>query len=290
MAVISKSGYHSGSKISPAKPNLFLSQFNELLYKLESLEGVSTSTQVISYKLKILAHFHSNFFKVICIQQDIPKEQNEKLVELLLDRSLWMIDVCEIIRDVLMQTREGIQQLLLVFRRKLHEHDVAKEVSTHLNSRKIVKKELAKLLRTAESFGKKFYRDTSNKTEESISYLQILDNSQSISVDVFKSLFSYISGSNAISEASKWSLVSKLIHLRHEPLEEEDCSNRNKFEVVDSALHMLSRPKTNAWMKNEQIEKLRDHLEDLRLSVLDLERSLECLCRFFMKSRVILLN
>lgn len=288
MAVNTKTVHHSRSKSSPIQPTPFLLQSNDHLYRLQSSECASTSQQLISYKLDSLLHLLSN--QMTCIQQDFPTEQNENLVEFLLDGSLWLIDVCGNIRDVLLQTSEGTQRLLSVLRRKLDKHEVAREVSSYFKSRKMIKKVTVKLLRAADSLGKKFNIDSMNENQEVISFLHILEKSQSISVDVFKSLFSYVSGSRTLSEASKWSLISKLVPSRQEPSEEDDCLNKNRFAVVDAALHMLIRHKTVACINNIEIEKLREHLEDLESLVIDLERSIECLCRLLIKSRVILLN
>ncbi|KNA25371.1 hypothetical protein SOVF_007190 [Spinacia oleracea] len=249
MTVNPKIVHHSRSKSSPIKPPPFPLQFNEHLYRLQSSEGASTSQPLISYKLNGLIQLYSNMCQLACIQQDVPKEHHEKVVDFLLDGSLWLIDVCGTIRDFLMQTSEGTQRILSVLRRKLDQHEVAKEVSSYFSSRKMVRKGIVKSLRAAQSFGKKFNTDSSNENHETISFLRILEKSQTISVYVLKSLFSYVSGSRKPSETSKWSLFSKLIHSRQEQTDEEDHSKRNKFEVVDCALHMLTRQKTITWWK-----------------------------------------
>ncbi|KAL2936907.1 Vacuolar protein sorting-associated protein 54 [Bienertia sinuspersici] len=285
MAMNSKIIHHCRSKSSPIKPHSFVSQFNEQLNRLQSSEGA------IHYKLNGLIDlltFDDNLSQLTCtLHQGVQKDEKySKLVESLLDESLWLIDVCGIIGDILMHTIEETHQLQSVLRRKADVNEVAKEVGSYFKSRKRFKKVIVRLLKQANSFRNKVSLNSSNENQKTASYLCVLGRSHSMAVDVLKSVFTYIACSRT---RNKWSLISKLVHSKQEQFE-EGCLQRTKFEVVDDALYMITCQKKVTCYNNLQIQHLRRHLEELELVAVDLERSIECLSRVLIKSRVVLLN
>ncbi|KAI9181060.1 hypothetical protein LWI28_010967 [Acer negundo] len=272
--------YHIRSNSLPSRPHPITSEVDQHLSRLRSSQATSTSSSSssssICHEINGLQDLHGCVDKLLqlpLVQQALGQEQQKKLVDELLDGSLWILDVSSIAKDALLQTKECLQGLSSVLRRRRGD-EISSEVKKYLTSRKAVKKTIRKALKGMEN-------KCSSKTNEEHETITMLRDVKAATSTVFESLLSLISGPKASSK-SGWSLVSKLIHSKRIACAEEE-SNMNEFVKVDAALSTLTS-------KSDNIICVQNQLKELESNIQDLEEGIECLSRHLIKSRVSLLN
>ncbi|KAK0583005.1 hypothetical protein LWI29_032262 [Acer saccharum] len=271
--------YHIRSNSLPSRPHPITSEVDQRLSRLSSFQATSTSSSSsssICHEINGLQDLHGCVDKLLqlpLVQQALGQEQQKKLVDELLDGSLWILDVSSIAKDALLQTKECVQGLSSVLRRRRGE-EISREVKKYLTSRKAVKKTIRKALKGMEN-------KCSSKTNEEHETITMLREVEASTFAVFESLLSLISGPKTSSK-SGWSLVSKLIHSKRIACEEEE-SDMNEFVKVDAQLSTLTS-------KSDNIICVQNQLKALESSIRDLEEGIECLSRHLIKSRVSLLN
>ncbi|KAH7565244.1 hypothetical protein JRO89_XS09G0171500 [Xanthoceras sorbifolium] len=180
-------------------------------------------------------------------------------------------------KDALVQIKEFIQELQSILRRRYgDDKKLTSEVRKYLTSRKAVRKAIKKAL--ANSKVKKLDSD-----HESLAMAGIIKGVEEISLTVFESLLSFISGPKAQSKLSSWSLVSKLTHHKRVASKELGETEANEFAKVDAILLSLIDHKIC-------IADVQNQLNNLELFIQDFDEGLECLKRCLIKSRVSFLN
>ncbi|CAN1770807.1 hypothetical protein LINPERHAP1_LOCUS11711 [Linum perenne] len=194
-----------------------------------------------------------------CVDQllQLPLTQQtivQKSFSELLDGSLRLLDLCSTAKDALSQIKESVFELQSAIRRR--QGGLEGETRRYLNSRKIVKKAIHKVLKA-----------------NNVEAITMLKESESIVLEVLESLLSFISQSN--SKSSSWSLVSKLIAAQKTTV----AASGNEFAEVDACL------KTN-----KSSEELQAHLKNLQPCIQDLEEGVESLFRCLIKTRSSILN
>ncbi|CAH8327344.1 unnamed protein product [Eruca vesicaria subsp. sativa] len=253
--------FHVRSISFPSRSHPQAAHVNEQLARLRSSEEASTSS--ICHRLDNIQELHESINKLICLpvtQQALSQEQNKKAVEQLLDGSLRILDLCNISKDGMSQVKESLMEIQAILRRK--RGDLAGEVKKYLASRKAVKKTLQKVQKTLKVV---HAEDTNDES------LAVFGEAEAITMALFDSLFSYISGSNT---CGKWSVVSKLMMNRKKVTCEVQA---NEFTRVDSAF------------QSEKTLKMED-VQILESSIQDLEDGLESLSKSLIKYRVSILN
>ncbi|XP_008236112.1 PREDICTED: uncharacterized protein LOC103334903 [Prunus mume] len=273
--------FHTRSNSFPSRPHPIVQEVDEHLCRLRSSEVTSASSS-ISYKLTGLQELHSCVDRLLQLpltQQALAQEQNEKSTNELLDGSLRILDVCSSAKDALLQTKEYAQDLQSIMRRKRGSESGAltTEFRKYLTSRKMVKKAIHKAMGNlkASSFS------SLNKDNETIAVVSTLRDVEAVTLSVFESLLSFISGPKS-KPSSSWSLVSKIIHTKRVACEEE--TEANEFAQVDAALQSFIKT-SKSDHKNAD-----NQLNNLESCIQDQEEQLECLFRQFIKTRVSLLN
>ncbi|CAL8166175.1 unnamed protein product [Prunus armeniaca] len=130
-------------------------------------------------------------------QQALAQEQNEKSTNELLDGSLRLLDVCSSAKDALLQTKECVQDLQSIMRRtrRGESRALTTEVSKYLTSRKMVKKAIHKAMVNLK--GSSF--SSLSKNNETIAVVSTLSDIEAVTLSVFESLLSFISGPNSKS-------------------------------------------------------------------------------------------
>ncbi|KAM5562708.1 hypothetical protein ABKV19_017758 [Rosa sericea] len=271
--------YHTRSNSFPSRPHPIIQEVDEHLCRLSSSESTSTSSSSISNKLnglQDLLYCIDRLLQLQGTQQALAQEQQQKWASELLDGSLRLLDICSIAKDALSQTKECIQDLQSIIRRKRGgKTGLTNEVRKYLSSRKMVKKSIHKAMGNLKGMKNRSTFSSANKDQETIAIVRKLRDVEAITLTVFESVLSFISGPK--SKPSSWSFVSKMGQSKRIACDEE--AYVNEFAEVDSALKSL-----------RSAENAQNQLNDLESCLQDQEEGLECLFRQLIKTRVSLLN
>ncbi|KAL1188513.1 hypothetical protein V5N11_005939 [Cardamine amara subsp. amara] len=255
--------FHVRSNSYPSIPHPQAAHVDEQLDRLRSSEDASTSSSSsICQKLDNIHELHESLDQLIRLpvtQQALAQEQNKESVEQLLDGSLRILELCNISKDALLQMKECLMEIQSILRRK--RGDLSGEVKKYLASRRSLKKSFQKILKSLKvKQGQEFGNES----------LAVFGEAEAITMALFDSLLSFISGSKA---CSKWSLVSKLMNQRKATCEAQE----NEFTRVDSEC------------QSEKTLKMHD-VQILESCIQDLEDGLESLSKSLIKYRVSILN
>ncbi|VVA30021.1 PREDICTED: Protein of unknown function DUF241 [Prunus dulcis] len=263
--------FHARSNSLPSTSHPFVSEFDEKLCRLKASETASSSSSSISHKLSGLQDLHECVEKFLLLpfsQQALAQECGDKGINELLDGSLRLLDVCGIIKDALLQTKECTHELQSIMRRRRGgDMSFMSEVRKFLASRKDVKKSMNKALKVKESKCK----DKNHETPAVVNMLKELD---AVTGAVFEALVSFIAGSNLRSKSSSWSLVSKLVQPKRVACEGEEAADTNELEKVDAALHSLISHKSSKSGCAAQAENLQNLLQELEANIQDIEEGI----------------
>ncbi|XVE93979.1 hypothetical protein REPUB_Repub01dG0241000 [Reevesia pubescens] len=284
-ALNQKSNFHARSNSLPSRPHTLIPQIDEHLCRLKSNETASSSSPSISQKLSGLIDLYElvhSLLQLPVTQQSLAQQCNDKQVNELLNGSLRLLDVCGVAKDALLQAKEDTQELQSILRRRgVDDAEFTNEAKAYLASRKKAKKLINKCLRDLKS-----KCDLENDVEATFSMLRDVER---VTLTVFESLVSYISGTKMQPKSTSWSLVSKLMHSKRVTCEGEATDQSNEFEKVDAVLCNLIGHKTRK-CSNMNTENAQIELQKLESSIQDLEDGMECLLRLLIKTRVSVLN
>ncbi|KAM5562710.1 hypothetical protein ABKV19_017760 [Rosa sericea] len=209
-------------------------------------------------------------------QQALAQEQRQKWANELLDGCLRLLDICSTAKDALSQTKECIQDLQSIIRRKRGgETGLTNEVRKYLSSRKMVKKSIHKAMGNLKGMKNRSTFSSANKVQETIAIVSKLRDVEAVSLTIFESVLSFISKPK--SKPSSWSLVSKMVQSKRIACDEE--AKVNEFAEVDAALKSL-----------KSADNAQNQLSNLESCIQDQEEGLESLFRQLIKTRVSLLN
>ena len=241
--------YHTRSFSFPSNSHPVVDQLNEELCRLRSSQGASTSS--MTNKLTGL----KDLYKCVDEFLQLPQSQIKTGLDEVLDGSLRLIDICSTSLDVLVQSKERLLDIQSVLRRRCNGGlNFTNEFSEYIKTRKLVKRVVKKCFKDIQEIVK---MNEANAKESK------LKDVQSVTVDVFKSLLSYIGG----SQKSNWSF-SKLVHANKAQKETKSIS---AFDAIDSTVEL------------SQLIKLESEIQVI-------EQDLEWLFRHLVKTRATLLN
>ncbi|KAK4275242.1 hypothetical protein QN277_018359 [Acacia crassicarpa] len=273
-----KSSLHIRSNSLPSSPHPLVSQFEERLNQLKSSESASSSSQ--SRKLRGLQDLHDCIEKVLQLpitQQDFAREFSNKNVDEVFDGSLRLLDVCSIAKDSLLQSKESLQELQSIIRRRRGaKNGLAIKVGEYLASRKNVKKAIRKALQNIKGIRNELIVKENDM-------LSMLKEAEAVTVSTLESVLCFISDPKGQSKQSRWSAISKLMQPKRVACDSQVICT-SEFEKVDAALKSLIR------QKHASTDNLQGDLENLEMCIQDLEKGVECLSRKLVRTRVSLLN
>ncbi|KAK4284736.1 hypothetical protein QN277_001524 [Acacia crassicarpa] len=272
-----KSSLHIRSNSLPSSPHPLVSQFEKHLNQLKSSESASSSSQ--SRKLSGLQDLHDCIEKVLQLtitQQDFARVSNTNVDELF-DGSLRLLDVCSIAKDSLLQSKESLQELQSIIRRRRGaKNELAIKVGEYLASRENVKKAIGKALRHIKGIRNELIVKENDM-------LSMLKETEAVTVSTLESVLCFISDPKGQSKQSRWSAMSKLMQPKRVACDSQVIGT-SEFEKVDAALKSLIR------QKHASTDNLQGDLEILEMCIQDLETGVECLSRKLVRTRVSLLN
>ncbi|KAJ4715877.1 hypothetical protein OWV82_010967 [Melia azedarach] len=287
-ALNAKSHFHARSNSLPSRPHPIVSQIGEKLCILKSTEEAAATSSSIRNNITGLTDLCDSFNNLLLLpltQQALAQECNEKQIDQVLDLSLGLMDVCSTTNNALLQIKEDTQELESILRRRRGgESSLANEVGEYLSSRKKANKAIQKSIRDLKSRCK-IFSSSDNEDAGMLVILNILREVEQVTLAVFESVLSYTCGTKTQSKAKGWSLVSKLMQSKRVSKPEDG----NEFEKVDAELYSLMHQKTRK-CSSATAENALHLLENLELSIQDLEEALERLQRRLIKTRVSLLN
>ncbi|KAG2318565.1 hypothetical protein Bca4012_055226 [Brassica carinata] len=246
--------FHVRSNSFPSRQHPQAAHVDEQLNRLRSSETASSSS--ICQRLSNLQDLHESLDKMLRLsisQQTLSQEQ----IEMILDGSIKILDLCNISKDGLSQMKESLKEIESILRRK--RGDLSAEIKKYLASRKFLNKSFQKVLKNLKS--------GQNKNKAS---LAVFGEAQDVTVALFESMFTFMSGPKA---CGKWSLVSKMMSQNKAACEAEE----NEFTRVDLEL------------QSEKSMKIED-VQNLDSCIQDLEDGIESLSKSLIKYRVSVLN
>ncbi|CAN1770832.1 hypothetical protein LINPERHAP1_LOCUS11719 [Linum perenne] len=273
--------FHARSNSLPSdRQHPLVSELDDQVCRLRQSEA-TTSSSSIYHKLNSLQDLYD------CVDQllQLPLTQQtivQKSFSELLDGSLRLLDLCSTAKDALSQIKESVFELQSAIRRR--QGGLEGETRRYLNTRKIVKKAIQKVLKGMESRTKSNSSANDSEVVTMVEAISMLREAESIVVEVLESLLSFISQSN--SKSTSWSLVSKLMASK----KNEVSANTNEFAEVDACLK-TSTSKVDACLKtSKSTEEIQAHLKNLQPCIQDLEEGVESLFRCLIKTRSSILN
>ncbi|CAE5986939.1 unnamed protein product [Arabidopsis arenosa] len=204
------------------------------------------------------------------------KKMKGEFMEEVLDGSLRLMDICNVSRDLMVETHEHVLGLQSCVRRR---KDV--DVSGYVGLRKNMRKEVKKLLGSLKNInvGLVMMRDHDCDQDGDIHFLAVIHAMRrviSMTVSVLKSFLEFLSGrQNGNDIRSKLALV-----LMNKKFHDHDKMVRNELESVDSAICGDSI----------SYDDLHVKLEEVEVWIGRFEKSLEGLFRGMIRTRALLLN
>ncbi|KAI8553936.1 hypothetical protein RHMOL_Rhmol05G0055500 [Rhododendron molle] len=271
----SKSNYHARSVSWPSRPHPLIPHVDESL-KLSGLQNMFDRLD----DLLLLPH----------TQQAFSQQRHGTWAEAVLEKYLRLLDICAAAKGVSTQTKQDVQNLLSILRRRRYTNDFAGYVSSRKKAKKIIQKSLKDLksIKNLKSVKSNTTIVSFDKSHEISEIISLLNEVEAATVLEFESLLSYIAGKKVESRVSGFSLVSKLMH-RNSIASNEEETNSNAFENFDDALCSLNSRshKTDGVIHKENVQ---NQLGKMESSIQDIEEGLECMFRRLIRARVSLLN
>ncbi|KAG6589040.1 hypothetical protein SDJN03_17605, partial [Cucurbita argyrosperma subsp. sororia] len=275
---------HIRSNSLPSKPHPFVDQVDERLRSLNKATSEATSSE-LCHKLNGLQDLHHCIDELLLLpltQHVIVEESDKNSIDELLEGSIRLLDLCDIAKDALLQTKECVNELESVLRRRKGEMFIASELQKCLSSRKLIKKTIYKVLKANES-------KVCEKSGATPAIVSSLKRAEVVGQNIVEALLSFVAGPKFPSSSSRWSIVSKLVQPKRVACEGEE-TRRNEVALVDAALHSITSQKTKKFDFIVQVENLQSSLKTFGSNIEELEGDLEALYRRLIKTRVSLLN
>ncbi|KAF2283741.1 hypothetical protein GH714_014732 [Hevea brasiliensis] len=169
--------------------------------------------------------------------------------------------------------------------RKGKDSGMTTEVDAYMVSRKKLSKVVCKCLRNLKRKERNCTAAALDKNSNLINMIARLKRVQEISLEVLKSILSFISQPKAKSKPSGWSIISKALQSKRISCEVE--IEVNEVEKIDAELLILKSSKD---ISISQLQNLLKGLKALDSSIQEAEEELECIYRQLVKTRVSLLN
>ncbi|KAE8667551.1 putative Eukaryotic translation initiation factor 3 subunit A [Hibiscus syriacus] len=172
--------------------------------------------------------------------------------------------------------------------RAAKEMGIANEVRKYLTSRKAVRKAICKgvegiVNENLKHMENKLSSSSFSYDDETIAVINNLKQVKTVTISVLESMLSFISGPEAESKSSRWSLVSKCMHQKRVACKEEQ--KPNEIAKAESTLRSLIK---SGNMKH--VENVQNELQNSEMCIQDLDEGLESFFRRLIKARVTVIN
>lgn len=199
-------------------------------------------------------------------QQLLHHHQEERHLEKALDMSVGLLDVCGSARELLLLTKEHVQDMQSVLRRKGLDSSIRTQINAYVCFRRKARKEISKNLKSLKTMESSFIK--------SFSY-PLLKELNCITISFFRKILSFMLKKSTCG----WSLISRMVFNGY---------GRQKW-IIDIALcNFHTRIRKSEGEADLQVVKRR--LQEIDGSIRDLEAHLDRLFRCLIQHRVSLLN
>ena len=293
------SKYHVRCISLPSRSHPSTLRLEEELNKLKTWEqatstSTSTSSVLICKGLTGLDELYKcmdDFLNMTSTQQVLSQNQHEKCVEELLDGSVRLLDICGITRDTMLLIKEHVRALQSALRRRKGDSSIESNINNYISFKKKMKKDAKKLITALKQMENKWGSSSQLLALDHhlSAVIRVLGEVCVMNISIFQSLLMFLTVPVSKPKATRWSLVSKLMHKGVIACEVKQ-ENVNEIEVVDAALSTLCKYASSEGADAEKVQCAYKKLEDLEIGIEDLENGLECVFRRLVKTRASLLN
>ncbi|KAK6797928.1 hypothetical protein RDI58_005630 [Solanum bulbocastanum] len=209
-----------------------------------------------------------------------------RLAEEALEASVGLIDSCGTARELVLMMKEQVQDLQSALRRKVGASSIQSCFNAYINSRKKVKKDIAKSLKVLKQVENKIESFTQVHLDQSLSKLfAVLRQASILTISVQSSLLYFLSSPASKAKKNGWSLLSKMF-LTKSIAYKGDEKTINEVECVDFALCSYLHSSDF----NVDVSMIQRKLQLLNTGLQAIEAGTECLSRLLIRNRVCLLN
>ncbi|KAM7255899.1 hypothetical protein ACFE04_011640 [Oxalis oulophora] len=224
--------FHVRSISLPSGSHPLAVSVDKELSKLRTSQTSTSSSTALCHKLDGLRKLYECVDDLLQLNESQQHLSNEN-VEEVLNGSVKILEMCDISRDVLAQSKECLQDLESSLRRR--RGDDNEVCHAYMTSRKNISKVVCKALKSLKK------SETKRINYDQDSTIKMLKESEEISLAVFESLFSLISQSK---NNNGWSSVSKLFKPKRvscESLLRESEELNSSIQELEQNLECLYR-------------------------------------------------
>ncbi|KAL2459919.1 hypothetical protein Adt_43339 [Abeliophyllum distichum] len=151
MILRSKTRFHVRSISLPSRSHPLISQFNDYLSRVEfdsEVTSSSTNLSSMSNKLSSLENLYNcvdALLQLTHTRQVFAQESHEKWVDQTLEGYLRLLDACNTTKQFFSQTKEDLQEILSVLRRRREADDICIYSISRTKAKKMIQKSLKEM-------------------------------------------------------------------------------------------------------------------------------------------------
>ncbi|KAI3665303.1 hypothetical protein L6452_43927 [Arctium lappa] len=217
-------------------------RIEEVLNLIKSSSSATPSVDNICNGLSQLVELHhfSDHLLVLPVTQNlISIHRNTLWVEEVMEVSMKLLDICSIIRDVVLQMVEHVRDLQSALRRKKDHTSILISIANYIDFRKRTKKDAKELITRLKQSEKVIGVVADPGNHHLPAVMRVLIEVTEVTVSIFESLLMYVSVSPPLLKLNGWSMVVwKLMHKGTVACKEDEKHKgiMNELEAVDVSL------------------------------------------------------